>query len=115
VPVPGPVPADLVVVEAGLAFRLGEAVLDSPSRARHGDELGQGDRAGRPAAEERQLKLALLARLQGAADEQVMAGAFRGADERPVVEPGPLGAVGAAQPMSPVELVKSLALSQFRW
>jgi hypothetical protein len=30
VPVPGPVPADLVVVQAGLAFRLGEAVLSRP-------------------------------------------------------------------------------------
>jgi hypothetical protein len=74
VPVPGPVPAGLVVVEPGLAFRLGEAVLDSPSRACDRGELGQGDRAGRPAAEERQLEPALLARLQRPAGEQVMAG-----------------------------------------
>src|SRR6516165_5714822 len=33
VPVPGPVLADLVVVEAGLSFCLGKAVLDSPSGA----------------------------------------------------------------------------------
>ena len=77
VPVPGPVLADLVVVQAGLALRLGEAVLDSPARARDRDELGQGDRAGRPAAEERQLELAFLARCEGTADQQVMPRAAR--------------------------------------
>src|SRR5208282_4591730 len=46
VPVPGLVLADLVVVQPGLVLGLGKAVLDSPPRARHGDELGQGDRAG---------------------------------------------------------------------
>jgi hypothetical protein len=32
----------------------------------------------------------------------VTAGAFRGGDERPVIEPRPLGAVGAAQPLPAV-------------
>src|SRR5277367_3053337 len=44
-PVPGPVLADLVVVQAGLALRVSEAVLDPPARSRHRDELGKGDRA----------------------------------------------------------------------
>jgi len=42
---------------------------------------------------------AFLSRLRGAADEQVMAWPFRDPDERPVVEPGSLGAVGAAHPL----------------
>jgi hypothetical protein len=75
VPVPGPVPADLVVVQPGLALRLGEAVLYSPARPRHGNELGQGDGARRPAAEERQLQLAFLARGDGTADQQAVPGA----------------------------------------
>jgi len=44
VPVPGAVAADLVVVQAGLVLRFGEAVLDSPSRARDRRQLGQGGR-----------------------------------------------------------------------
>jgi hypothetical protein len=47
VPVPGPVLADLVVVEASLVLRLGEAVLNSPPRAAmavsSGRETGRGD------------------------------------------------------------------------
>ena len=56
--------------------------------------------ARRPAAEEGQLELAFLARDKGTADEQVVP-RVRGADERPVVEPGSLGPVGAAQPLPP--------------
>jgi hypothetical protein len=52
VPVPGPVLADLVVAQPGLAFRLGEAVLDSLSGARDRGDLGKRDVTGRPAAEE---------------------------------------------------------------
>jgi hypothetical protein len=100
VPVPGPVLADLVVVEAGLALGFREAVLDSPARARDRDELGQGDGAGRPAAEERQLDPAFLAGLQRAPCQQVMILTVR-PDERPVVKPRPLGPVGAAQPLPP--------------
>ena len=39
VPVPGAVAADLVVVQAGLALGFGEAVLDSPARARNRGNL----------------------------------------------------------------------------
>lgn len=48
VPVPGAVLADLVVVQAGLVLRLGEAVLHSPPRARDRHQLGQraGTRSG---------------------------------------------------------------------
>src|SRR5258708_12627922 len=100
VPVPGTVLADLVVVQAGLVLCFGEAVLDRPPRPGHRDDLGQRDRAGRPAAEVRQLELAFLARGQGPADQQVT-GAGRGADLRPVVNPWPLGSVGPPQPLPP--------------
>ena len=43
VPVPCPVPADLVVVEAGLAFRLGEAVLAPATATSSGSVTGRGD------------------------------------------------------------------------
>jgi hypothetical protein len=85
VPVPGPVLADLVAVQPGLALCLGEAVLDSPSRAGHRDDLGQGDGAARPGAEEHRFQLSFLSRDQGTAYEQVMTGALGGPDERPVV------------------------------
>ena len=113
VPVPGAVLADLVVVQAGLVLGLGEAVLDSPPGARYGDELGQGDRAGRLAAEERQLKLAFLARAQGPADQQPVPGAA-GADQRPVVQPRPLGPVGAAQPLPPARGTRAASSSARR-
>jgi hypothetical protein len=45
VPVPGAVAAGLVVVQAGLALGFGEAVLDSPARARCRGEPGEGDQA----------------------------------------------------------------------
>jgi hypothetical protein len=40
-PVTRLVPADLVVVQAGLVLGLGEAVLDGPPGAGDGDQLGQ--------------------------------------------------------------------------
>ncbi len=95
VPVPGAVAAYLVVVQAGLVPGLGEAVLDRPPGSGDRDQLGEGEVPGGPAAEVRHLELALLARGQGPADQQVMAGAG-GADQRPVVQPGPLGPVRAA-------------------
>jgi hypothetical protein len=58
VPVPGAVAADLVVVQPGLVLGLGEAVLNSPPGSRYRRELGERDRAGRPAAVKGQLKLA---------------------------------------------------------
>ena len=85
VPVPGAVAADLVVVQAGLVLGLGEAVLDSPARARYRGELGEGDRPRRVAAVEGQLKVAFLAGLQGPAGQQDP-GAV-GGDQRPVVKP----------------------------
>jgi hypothetical protein len=72
VPVPGAVLADLLVVQAGLALGLVEAVLHGPPRARDRHQLSEGGRAGRPAPVERQLKGALLVLLQGPADQQVM-------------------------------------------
>ena len=100
VPVPGAVLADLVVIEPGLVLSLGEAVLHRPPGAGHGDQLGHGGAGRGEAAEERQLQPALLARVQGPADKQLMA---RGgsADQRPVIQPGPLGPVGAGQPLPP--------------
>ena len=98
VPVPGAVPADLVVVQAGLVLRLSEAVFHCPPGARDGDQLGQRHRPGRGAQEIRQLEVAFLARVQRSAGQQppVRAGSL---DERPVIQPRPLGPVGAAQPL----------------
>jgi len=98
VPVPGAVLADLVVVQAGLVLGLAEAVLDGPPGPGDGGEFRQCDRAGRPAAEESQLKVAFLARVQGPAGQQPVPGAG-GGEQRPVVKPGSLGPVCAAQPL----------------
>jgi Chlamydia polymorphic membrane protein (Chlamydia_PMP) repeat len=67
VAVPGPVPADLVVVEPGLAFRLGSPRF--PISRRRPRQARQGDRTRRPAAEERQLKPTFLSRLRGPAHD----------------------------------------------
>src|SRR5580698_1021115 len=98
VPVPGAVAADLVVVQPGLVLGLGEAVLNSPPGSRYRRELGERDRAGRPAAVKGQLKLAFLTRLQGPADQQPVPAAVRG-DHGPVVKPWPFRTVRAAQPL----------------
>jgi hypothetical protein len=58
VPVPGAVPADLAVVQAGLVLRLSEAVFRCPPGARDGHQLGQHHRPGRAAQEIRQLNTA---------------------------------------------------------
>ena len=44
VPVPGVVPADLIVVQAGLVLGLSEAVLHSPARPGDSGKLGESDR-----------------------------------------------------------------------
>jgi hypothetical protein len=75
VPVPGAPFADLVMVEAGLVLGLGEAVLDRPPGARHGDQFGQCGAGRGVAGEERQLALAFLVHGQGTAGQQVMRGA----------------------------------------
>jgi len=56
VAVPGPVEADLVVVQAGLVLPGLEALLDRPAGARHLHEDGERDRAGRVAQAEGQLR-----------------------------------------------------------
>jgi hypothetical protein len=44
VAVPGVVPADLIVVQAGLVLGLSEAVLHSPARPGDSGKLGESDR-----------------------------------------------------------------------
>src|SRR5713101_2823796 len=96
VPVPGVPLADLVVVQPGLVLGLGEAVLDRPPGAGHGDQLCQGGAGRGVAPEERQLQLTFLARYQGPADQELVLTAG-GCDQRPVIQPRALGAVPARQ------------------
>ena len=56
VPIPGQMLADLVVVQADLVLGGLEALLDAPSGSGGPHELGQGNRAGGPAAIERQVR-----------------------------------------------------------
>src|ERR1022692_4892607 len=100
VPVPGIPFADLIVVQAGLVLSLGEAVLDRPPRAGQGDQLGQRCAGRGVTEEERQLALALVVHRQGTAGHQVTLRAG-GGDQRPVIQPRPLGAVPARQHLPP--------------
>ena len=107
-PVPGVVAADLVVVQAGLVLGGLEAFLDRPPGPGHGDQLGQGGAGRGVAGEERQLPAG-----DRAADQQLTGGAG-GGDQRPVIEPGSLGAVAAGQLLPPGGAAPGAARSSAR-
>ena len=73
-----------------------KALLHRPAGPGDGHQLGQGGAARRVTQEVGQLQLALLARRQGAAHQQLVIFAG-GGDQRPVIAPRAFGAIAAAE------------------
>ncbi len=95
-PVPGPVPVDLVVVEVGLA----SAKQSSISQRASATAASSGRVTGRATSTRRTPARAGPYRPAAGSGRRAGDGrALRGGDQRPVVKLRALGAVGAAQPL----------------